>query len=106
MACFVCNTMIKITLIIILSNNLAPFQLIFANIKHLNDKGHNVERITLEQFRDEVVLCTDIEIVINEVVKSGEFEIPRSVIQMLLILGKLFPRNVYFTLFNLILPNM
>ena len=47
-----------------------------------------MERITLEQFRDEVVLCTDIEVVIEEVVKSREYEIPRSIIQMLLVLGE------------------
>lgn len=68
-------------------------QLIFANIKHLNDKDSRVERITLEQFRDEVVLCTDIEVVIEEVVKSREYEIPRSIIQMLLVLGNLANTN-------------
>ena len=65
------------------------FQLIFANIKHLNAKGDSVERITLEQFRDDVVLCTEIETVIEGIVgqKDSSYEIPRSVIQMLLVLG-------------------
>ena len=65
------------------------FQLIFANIKHLNAKGDSVERITLEQFRDEVVLCTGIEGVIKEAVDQ-QMEIPRSVVQMLLVLGNCF----------------
>ncbi|KAL5266657.1 hypothetical protein ACHWQZ_G003884 [Mnemiopsis leidyi] len=66
-------------------------QLIFANIKHLNAKGDSVERITLEQFRDDVVLCTDIENVIQNIVKQSDsvYEIPRSVVQMLLVLGNL-----------------
>ena len=67
----------------------SPYQLIFANIKHLNAKGDSVERITLEQFRDDVVLCTDIETVIQNIVKQPDsiYEIPRSVVQMLLVLG-------------------
>ena len=48
-----------------------------------------MERITLEQFRDDVVLCTEIETVIEGIVgqKDSSYEIPRSVIQMLLVLG-------------------
>ena len=48
-----------------------------------------MERITLEQFRDDVVLCTDIETVIQNIVKQPDsvYEIPRSVVQMLLVLG-------------------
>ena len=51
-----------------------------------------MERITLEQFRDDVVLCTDIETVIQNIVKQPDsvYEIPRSVVQMLLVLGKCY----------------
>ena len=75
------------------------YQLIFANIKHLNAKGDSVERITLEQFRDDVVLCTDVENVIQNIVQQSEsvYEIPRSVIQMLLVLGTCYIFRCYLS---------
>lgn len=50
-----------------------------------------MERITLEQFRDDVVLNTNIENVIQDLVRENAsvYEIPRSVIQMLLVLGEI-----------------
>lgn len=69
-------------------------QLLFANIKRFNAKGDSVERITLEQFRDAVVLSKNINVekcienAINE-----KYEIPRSIIQMLLVLGNLVNIN-------------